>query len=107
MNNQFRIATYNIRYANTKDTGNLWIDRRAVLINLIRFHAFDILATQEGLKQQLDDINDALPYFSRFGVGRDDGAQSGEHAAIFFRSSLFEKVDGGTFWLSEHDDRPG
>ncbi len=107
MNNQFRVATYNIRYANTKDTGNLWIDRRAVVINLIRFHAFDILGTQEGLKQQLDDINDALPYFSRSGVGRDDGAAAGEHAAIFFRTSLYEQLDGGTFWLSEQDDRPG
>ncbi len=107
MNKQFRIATYNIRYANTKDTGNLWIDRRAVLINLIRFHSFDILGTQEGLKQQLDDINDALPYFSRFGVARDDGAEAGEHAAIFYRSAMFALSDGGTFWLSEHDDRPG
>jgi endonuclease/exonuclease/phosphatase family metal-dependent hydrolase len=102
-----RIATYNIRYANNKDTGNLWVDRRAVVTNLIRFHAFDILGTQEGLKSQLDDITHALPYFSRFGVARDDGQESGEHAAIFYRSAMYKLVDGGTFWLSEKSDQPG
>lgn len=107
MNQSHRIATYNIRYANNKDTGNLWVDRRAVVTNLIRFHAFDILGTQEGLKTQLDDISTALPYFERFGVARDDGNEAGEHAAIFFRSNKYLLIEGGTFWLSQHDDRPG
>ena len=79
----FRIATYNLRYANNKDIGNLWVDRSPVVINLIRFHGFDILATQEGLKQPLDEIGKALPYFERFGIARDDGNETGEHCAIF------------------------
>jgi endonuclease/exonuclease/phosphatase family metal-dependent hydrolase len=107
MNYNIRVATYNLRYANNKDTGNLWSERGPVVINLVRFHNFDILATQEGLKKQLDQINNDLPYYDWFGVARDDGEEAGEHAAIFFKKSMFQLLGGGTFWLSESPDQPG
>jgi endonuclease/exonuclease/phosphatase family metal-dependent hydrolase len=106
MNNSIRVATYNLRYANNKDTGNLWVDRSPVVINLIRFHEFDILGTQEGLKGPLNDISSALPYFDRYGVGRDDGSASGEHCAIFFQRNRFTLINAGNFWLSETPERP-
>jgi hypothetical protein len=34
---QLTVGTYNLRYDNPKDTGNLWIDRAPVVSNLIRF----------------------------------------------------------------------
>ncbi|HTE24581.1 endonuclease/exonuclease/phosphatase family protein [Flavitalea sp.] len=107
MNHLFRIATYNLRYANNKDIGNLWIDRSPVVINLIRFHEFDILATQEGLKLPLDELSTALPYYDRFGIGRDDGKESGEHCAIFFHKEKFGLLEGGNFWLSQDPEKPG
>ena len=107
MNNVFRVATYNLRYANDKDTGNLWVDRAPVVINLIRFHDFDILATQEGLKAPLDHISEALPYYQRYGIARDDGKTSGEHCAIFFNKEKFDLLNGGNFWLSENPSKPG
>jgi endonuclease/exonuclease/phosphatase family metal-dependent hydrolase len=107
MNHSFRIATYNLRYANNKDIGNLWVDRSPVIINLIRFHEFDILATQEGLKGPLEEINTALPYFGRYGVARDDGKDAGEHSAIFYNKEKFLFISGGDFWLSETPDRSG
>ena len=105
--NQLRIATYNLRYANDKDTGNLWVDRSPVVINLIRFHDFDILGTQEGIKLQLDDISTSLHYYQRFGVARDDGKEAGEHSAIFFKTEKFGLIKGGNFWLSEKPQSPG
>jgi endonuclease/exonuclease/phosphatase family metal-dependent hydrolase len=105
--NTLRIATYNLRYENKKDTGNLWVDRSPVLINLIRFHDFDILGTQEGLKNQLDDVNTSLPYYERYGIARDDGKDKGEHCAIFFKRERFEMTDKGDFWLSDTPDQPG
>ncbi|HTE26869.1 endonuclease/exonuclease/phosphatase family protein, partial [Flavitalea sp.] len=105
--NQLRIATYNLRYANDKDTGNLWVDRSPVVINLIRFHDFDILGTQEGVKAQLDDISTPLHYYQRFGVARDDGKEAGEHSAIFFKTEKFKLIKGGNFWLSEKPQSPG
>ncbi len=101
------IGTYNIRYDNPKDTGNLWVNRAPVVAALIRFHNFDILGTQEGYKNQLDDIINALPQYSRYGVGRNDGKDKGEHSAIFYKKDEFYLLNKGDFWLSETPDKPG
>ena len=101
-----RVATFNVRYDNPRDSGNLWINRAPVVANLIRFHDFDIFGTQEGLKHQLDYIGEALPYYSRHGVGRDDGKDKGEHSQIFFKKERFALLKAGDFWLSETPGKP-
>jgi endonuclease/exonuclease/phosphatase family metal-dependent hydrolase len=103
---QLTVASYNLRYDNPKDTGNLWIDRAPVVSNLIRFHDFDIFGTQEGLKNQLDDISNALTQYSRYGVGRDDGKTKGEHSAIFYKKDEFSLLNKGDFWLSQTPGKP-
>lgn len=102
------IATYNIRLYNTGDSvaGNGWYQRYPYIIKLIRFHQFDIFGTEEGFKNQLEDMKAQLPGFSYIGVGRDDGAEKGEHAAIFYNTNRFDVIDHGDFWLSEITDRP-
>src|SRR3569623_256868 len=77
----FVVGTYNLRYENNLDTGNLWTNRAPVIEALIRFHDFDILGTQEGLIGMLNDLNKALPEYQRYGIGRDDGKDAGEHSA--------------------------
>ncbi len=104
---QITIGTFNIRYDNPADSGNLWINRAPVVSNLIRFHKFDVLGIQEGLKNQLDDISNALPEYARYGKGRDDGKDGGEHSAIFYRKDRFKLLKSGDFWLSESPDQPG
>jgi endonuclease/exonuclease/phosphatase family metal-dependent hydrolase len=104
---QITIGTFNIRYDNPRDSGNLWIDRAPIVSNLIRFHGFDILGIQEGLKNQLDDISAALPEYARYGKGRDDGKEAGEHSAIYYKKDRFKLLKGGDFWLSETPDVPG
>lgn len=101
----YNIATYNIRFDNPKDEGNLWNDRAPHLINLIRFHEMDIIGTQEGLYNQLEDISRDLN-FPYIGVGRDDGGQKGEFTAVFYNPEKFELLDKGTFWLSPTPDTP-
>jgi endonuclease/exonuclease/phosphatase family metal-dependent hydrolase len=101
------IGTYNIRYDNPKDTGNLWINRAPVITALLRFHDFDIFGTQEGYKNQLDDIISALPYYSYYGIGRNDGKNGGEHSAIFYKKGLFKLLSKGDFWLSQTPEKPG
>ncbi len=85
---QLTIGTYNLRYDNPKDTGNLWVNRAPVITALIRFHDFDIFGTQEGYKNQLDDIINALPQYIYYGVGRNDGKDAGEHSAIFYKKMI-------------------
>lgn len=103
----FNVATFNVRYDNPKDSGNLWIDRAPIVANLIRFHDFDVFGIQEGLKNQLDDISAALPQFARYGRGRDDGKEAGEHSAIYYKKDKFKLVKSGDFWLSETPNTPG
>ena len=103
----YTIGTYNLRYDNPADTGNLWINRAPVVASLIRFHDFDIFGTQEGLKNQLDYITNALPQYTYYGVGRNDGKDAGEHSAIFYKKDEFTLLNKGDFWLSETPDKPG
>lgn len=101
------IGSFNIRYDNPGDSGNLWKDRAPVVSNLIRFHGFDILGTQEGLINQLKDISTSLPEYARYGKGRDDGKDGGEHSAIFYKKDRFKLLKSGDFWLSEFPGQPG
>ncbi len=100
-------GTFNLRYDNSNDTGNLWKDRSSAVSGLIDFHDFDIIGTQEGLKNQLDDIQAALPGYAHFGAGRDDGKDAGEHSAIFYKKDRFVVLNKGNFWLSETPEKPG
>jgi len=103
----FNIATFNIRYDNPRDSGNLWVDRAPIVSNLIRFHDFDVFGVQEGLKNQLDDMSKALPEYARYGRGRDDGKEAGEHSAIYYKKDRFKLIKSGDFWLSETPNTPG
>lgn len=104
----FTVGTYNLRYANHGDSvnGNGWGQRYPVIVDMIRFHGFDIFGTQEGLYPQLEDLVQHLPGFSYTGVGRDDGQHKGEHSAIFYNREKFELLEKGDFWLSAITDRP-
>ena len=82
-------ATYNIRLQTDGDTGNLWSQRASKVAALIEFHQFDVFGTQEGFRNQLNDIKKALPEYEYYGAGRDDGKEAGEHSAIFYRKDRF------------------
>lgn len=105
---RFNAASYNIRQQNHSDSvnGNGWGSRLPHIAGLIRFHEFDIFGTQEGFKNQLEELNALIPEYAYVGVGREDGVDKGEHSAIFYRTDLFEVVEKGDFWLSETPEKP-
>ena len=98
-------ATFNIRYANPNDTGNLWEDRLPQVAALIQFHQIALVGVQEALNNQLLDLSRELGY-SYIGVGRDDGTEKGEYAAILYNPKKIEILDQGTFWLSPTPEKP-
>lgn len=98
-------ATYNIRFDNPNDTGNLWKDRSPHLINLIKFHQMDFIGTQEGMHHQLEEMKESLN-FPYIGIGRDKGDTEGEFSAIFYNDKKFDLMDEETFWLSDTPDSP-
>ena len=99
------VASFNFRYDNEGDGQNSWRYRKDYVNSLIRFYEFDIFGIQEGLINQGRDI-ERLEEYGRIGVGRDDGAESGEHAAVFYKKERFEMMDSGNFWLSETPEKP-
>lgn len=105
-NTPVTIATYNIRYNNPGDSLNAWPNRKENVKALIRFHAFDIFGTQEGLIDQMNGLSE-MKEFARTGHGRDDGKEAGEHSAIFYKKDRFKLMESGDFWLSETPEKPG
>ena len=98
-----RLMSFNVRFDNPSDEPN-WGQRLNPILNMLAATSPDIIGTQEALDHQVDDLATGLPGYAWIGVGRDDGVDAGEYAAIFYRSDTFAVVDSGTFWLS---DTPG
>ncbi len=103
---ELRVATFNIRYDNPDDAPDTWANRKDAVLNLIRFHQFDLFGIQEGLHNQVVDLDNALADFSFVGVGRDDGKEKGEYSCIFYNTHKFEVLDSDTFWLAEDTTQP-
>jgi endonuclease/exonuclease/phosphatase family metal-dependent hydrolase len=101
-----RVATYNLRFDNPRDSLNAWPHRSDYVTNLILLHDFDIFGTQEGLKHQLEDLKTGLNFYDYIGVGRDDGDTQGEHAAIFYKTDKLKLQSHGDFWLSPVTEKP-
>lgn len=102
---ELRVMTFNIRYGTAKDGENHWDKRHQFLLETIQAFDPDLLGTQETLAFQRDYLVEKLKQYDSFGVGRDDGREAGEMAALFYKRDRFEKLDGGNFWLSETPDQ--
>lgn len=105
ISNKVTVVSYNIQ------TGTHYRKETPELIaQFINDWNVDILATQEIHVSHAKKFDEAIPGFSWFGVGRDNGLQSGdggETATIFYKTDKFELLDQNTFWLSETPEKPG
>jgi endonuclease/exonuclease/phosphatase family metal-dependent hydrolase len=99
--------SFNLRFGTADDGEDSWEHRRDLVIEVIREQGPDVLATQEALRFQLDELATALPEYAEIGVGRDDGGTTGEYAAILYRSARFAVAKQGTFWFSDSPEQPG
>jgi len=104
---EWRVMSFNIRYGTAGDGPDAWPARCGMVNGLIRREAPDILGLQEALRFQLDELRAAMPEYAEVGVGRDDGREAGEYAAILFRVDRFQLLDSGNFWLSDAPSVPG
>ena len=95
------VMTFNMRYDNPEDGQNNWRFRRERIAGVIKAQEIDVLGTQELLSNQFNDLSGLLTGYQGVGVGRLDGAESGEYCAVFFRKDRFTLLYSGTFWLSE------
>jgi endonuclease/exonuclease/phosphatase family metal-dependent hydrolase len=102
-----KVMTFNIRYNNPSDSIYAWDNRKELVADVIKSYKPDMIGIQEALKGQVADLQNMLKDYSWFGVGRDDGKESGEFSVIFYRKDRIEKQSGSTFWLSETPDIAG
>ena len=102
------VGTYNIRYKNNDDSlkGDAWSKRCQVICDQVNFMAPAVLGTQEVLHAQLGDMMKRLDGYDYIGVGRDDGKEQGEYAAILYKKDRLQLLDKGNFWLNETPDVP-
>jgi endonuclease/exonuclease/phosphatase family metal-dependent hydrolase len=102
-----RVMSFNIRFGTANDGENHWERRKEFLIETIRAFDPDLLGTQETEGFQRDYLAQNLPQYDVLGVGRNDGRESGEMMALYYKRARFEKLAGGHFWLSETPDQVG
>ncbi len=102
----YSAMTYNIRYSTPNDGENQWELRKEWVASIVSFYEPDVLGIQEGLQDQVQYLDSVLTNYSYEGVGRDDGKEAGEYAAIFYKHDKLTVLDSGTFWLSETPDEP-
>lgn len=102
---ELNLATYNLRLNVASDKENAWPNRKEMVLDLIRYHEFDIFGVQEALSGQMKDLEEMTEY-SHVGVGRNDGKEGGEYSAIFYNNKKFKVVSSGNFWLSPTPEKP-
>jgi endonuclease/exonuclease/phosphatase family metal-dependent hydrolase len=104
--NTLCVVTYNLRNANFDHGDNAWTRRRPLMRELLQAVNPDLIGTQEGVTNQLNDIVEDLPQYRWIGVGREKGCK-GEHMAIFYRTSRLAPLATNHFWLSDTPEIPG
>lgn len=98
--------TFNIRYNTEKDGINKWDNRKDRAAEMVKFYEADFCGMQEALIGQINDLQERLPDYEHFGLGRDDGKEKGEFSPIFYNKTKFKLLKQETFWLSETPEKP-
>ncbi len=101
-----KVMTYNIRCGYCEDSSNVnhWSKRKFLVAYLIKNDNSDLIALQEAEHFQIKDLVKLLDDYDWYGLGREDGKEKGEAAAILFRKNRFILEEQKTLWLSETPD---
>lgn len=99
-----RVMSFNIRFG---DLGILTAeDRYDDVERKIEKGMPDSIGLQEATPAWMEYLKANLEAYDYVGVGRDDGVNQGEYAAVFYLKDKYTLVDSGTFWLSDTPDVP-
>ncbi|KAI3946771.1 hypothetical protein MKW98_003334, partial [Papaver atlanticum] len=79
------VMSFNLHEDQPENSPNSWEKRRDLCISVITSYSPLILCTQQGLKSQLEFLQQGLPDYDQFGISR-KGSQdiSDEHCSIFY-----------------------
>ena len=97
---RLEVMSFNLRYASTVEP-NSWAARRPVMRELLRQEGPHVIGVQEGLYQQVRDIETDLgPHFDWIGTGRAGGSRD-EFMALYYDTRRLAPVEYDHFWLSD------
>ena len=108
---EFKVMSFNVKVDGTNDatTVNGWGSRKQVCVQMIRKYLPAIIGLQEAncTNQWLWLKNELKDRYDGYGVNRDNAQESGsgEVMGILYDREILEKIDCGTFWLSETPDQ--
>ena len=107
-----KVASYNIRLSGANGradygTPNMWKERKEDLLDLVKKLDLDVFGLQEVCPDQAQFLKENLAGYEFVGEHRNADRTSGEASPVCYRTSRFEALDKGTFWLSETPDTPG
>ena len=103
-----RVGSYNIRLSGADHgTDNAWQVRKADLVKQVKQLKLDVFGMQEVCPDQAQYLREELTGYVFVGEHRGRDRKSDEASPVFYRESRFEKLNEGTFWLSETPETPG
>lgn len=83
------------------------IEKRIPLVcKMIKEAKPDSFGVQEAHIQWMKGLQESLPEYAYVGVGREDGKEKGEFAAVFYLKDKFDASESGNFWISETPEKP-
>ncbi|ERN18702.1 hypothetical protein AMTR_s00065p00210150 [Amborella trichopoda] len=94
------VMTFNLLDDQEPDSPNSWQNRRDICISVITSYSPMILCTQQGLKPQLEFLQQCLPGYEQFGISR-KGSQdvTDEHCSIFYDKEKRVEPPGFSFQI--------
>lgn len=103
---ELKIITSNIRFANPNDGIHPWKERRFLLQSIYQSFEVDILATQEGRKEQIKELQSSLTNLKLIDQHRSYIAER-MYPCLFVNPDKMEVLESGDIWLSETPALPG
>lgn len=100
------VVSFNIRYGTPGDGENKWKSRRDRVFNIFKKYKDGIIATQEALPLQIEEILEEVPQLDVVYRSRTAKDKEGESNAIFYNKKVWRMVTHETFWLSENPETP-
>jgi endonuclease/exonuclease/phosphatase family metal-dependent hydrolase len=94
------VMTFNLRFANPTDGANEWQFRKDLVVDIIRRHAPDLLATQEGTVPMLRFLEAQLAEYLPLTAHRQVD-ETCQYPTSFYRAGRFVVKESGEFWLSQ------
>lgn len=99
-----RVMTFNLLCKGTGEKAMM--PRKDLAAQTVAEHLPDSFGVQEATPSWIRWLSILLPEYGYVGVGRDDGANKGEYAAVFYLKDKYRVADSGTFWISPTPEVP-